>query len=417
MKDRIILHVDLNNFYASVEAVHNPHYRVVPMAVCGEIELRHGIVLAKNELAKKMGVKTGDTIHEARAKCPNIEFCSANFSLYLRFSKLARAIYERFTDKVESFGIDECWLDVTASTRLFGSGEQIADKIRSTLIEELGLSASVGVSFNKIFAKLGSDYKKPNATTIISRENYKEIVFPLPAKALLFVGKATDAKLKHIGITTIGDIAQTPVNVLTNLLGVWGEHLHKFANGNDTSEVRCADAYSVIKSVGNSTTTKRDMINRRDVEYMINMLSDSVASRLREYGFKANTVSLYIRDSSLITSSKQLTLPYPTNSATDLSLNALKVFEMFNLSHFALRSIGVQASSLVKIEDCNLQLDMFNSVEDTLKREKLEKQIDNIRKKFGYDSVKKAIMYTDESLTELNNPKEENVIHPFGFRK
>ena len=415
--ERTILHVDLNNFYASVEVLHNKHYRAVPMAVTGDIELRHGIVLAKNQMAKQMGVKTGDTLFEARQKCPNIEFCPANFSLYLRFSQMARAIYERFTDKVESFGIDECWLDVTASTKLFGDGKTIADTIRQTLLSELGITASVGVSYNKIFAKLGSDYKKPNATTCITKENYKQIAFPQPVENLIFVGRATKQKLNHIGITTIGDLAHTPENVLVNLLGVWGNYLHKYANGEDDSEVRYSDAYSVIKSVGNSTTTRRDMQTNEDVKYIINLLAESVGSRLKHYGLKGTSVSLYLRNSELQTMNKQTTLLTPTNSSAVIAQNAYSIFLTLKKQIFSYRSLGVQVSNLTKSDNCEIQLDMFNNASDMLKREKLETGIDNIRSKFGHNIIKKAILYTDESLTELADPKEENVIHPMGFRK
>ncbi len=415
--ERVILHVDLNNFYASVEALHNAHYRTVPMAVCGNIELRHGVVLAKNQLAKEKGVKTGDTIIEAKQKCPNIEFCQANFSLYLKFSKLARNIYERYTDRVESFGIDECWLDVTKSIKLFGSGQIIADRIRNDLIKEVGLTASVGVSFNKIFAKLGSDYKKPNATTLITKENYKQIAFPLPVESLIFVGKATKKKLNHIGIYTIADLANCEVKILKDILGVWGEYLHDFANGKDNSEVKPCGVYSVIKSVGNSTTTKRDMTKDEDLKIIINLLSESVGARLKEYGFKGKCVALYIRNSDLQTQSRQKSIDIPTNSANEIAKIAYDIFKSFKYTNYKLRSLGVQVSSLVKEDECKTQLDMFQSVEDILKKETLEKGIDKIRTKFGYNSIKKAIMYTDESLTELNDAKEENVIHPIGFKR
>ena len=415
--ERTILHVDLNNFYASVEVLHNKHYRSVPMAVTGDIELRHGIVIAKTQMAKEQGVKTGDTLFEAKRKCPNIEFCPANFSRYLRFSQMARSIYERFTDKVESFGIDECWLDVTASIKLFGDGKHIADIIRQTLLSELGITASVGVSFNKIFAKLGSDYKKPNATTCITRENYKQIAFPQPVESLIYVGKSTKQKLNHIGIKTIGDLANTSPEVLVNMLGVWGNYLHKYANGEDDSEVRYSDAYSVIKSVGNSTTTRRDMNSQEDVKYIINLLAESVASRLKQYGLKGTCVSLYLRNSTLDTMNKQATINSPTNSSSVIAEQAYSIFASLKKQNFSYRSLGVQVTNLVKSDKCEIQLDMFNNASDMLKREKLETEIDNIRHKFGHNIIKKAILYTDESLTELGNPKEENVIHPIGFKK
>lgn len=416
-KERVILHVDLNNFYASVEALHNEHFRVVPMAVCGEVELRHGIVLAKNQMANEMGVKTGDTLFEARRKCPNIEFCSANFSLYLRFSKLARSIYERYTDKVESFGIDECWLDVTESVKLFGDGEQIAHKIRKDIFRELGITVSVGVSDNKIFAKLGSDYKKPNAVTVINKENYKQIAFPLPVQDLLFVGKATRQKLNHIGIYTIGDLAECEQNILTNVLGIWGKYLHEYANGEDRSQVCKSGLNSIIKSVGNSTTTKRDMQTENDIKCVITMLADSVGSRLKEYNLKGGCISLYLRTSELNVSNRQKSIKIPTSSSSEIANIAFEIFQSYNFKNFRFRALGIQVSNVISDKKCETQLDMFCSVEKILKKEKLEKGIDKIRSKFGYNSIKKAIMFTDESLTEIVNPKDENVIHPIGFKR
>lgn len=261
--ERVILHCDMNNFYASVECLHNPSIRGKPVAVCGDAELRHGIVLAKNYIAKSYGIKTGDVIWEARQKCKDLVVISANFPLYLRFSQLARKIYERYTDQIESFGIDECWLDVTGSS-CFGTGEQIANEIREAIKFELGCTTSIGVSWNKIFAKLGSDMKKPDATTVISKDNYKDTIFKLPAEDLLYVGRTTNAKLKKLNINTIGDVAQADIEFLKMRLGKWGEYLWIFANGYDQSNVSLNGAESVIKSVGNSTTTIRDLENRMD---------------------------------------------------------------------------------------------------------------------------------------------------------
>lgn len=254
---RTILHVDLNNFYASVECLYRPDLRGQPVAVTGEVEQRHGIVLAKNMPAKAAGVKTGEAIWQARAKCPKLVCLPPDYKKYLRFSRLARAIYADYTDKIESFGIDENWLDVTGSTLVMGSGAEIADEIRRRVRETLGITASAGVSFNKIFAKLGSDYKKPDATTVITPENFRRIVWPLPVGELLYVGRSTERKLHNRVILTIGDLAGRKVHDLQLLLGVWGETLWNFANGRDESPVARIGAETYVKSVGNSTTTPR----------------------------------------------------------------------------------------------------------------------------------------------------------------
>jgi len=256
--ERVILHSDLNNFYASVECLYNPDLRDKPVAVGGDVEARHGIILAKNYHAKKYGILTGEAIWQAQQKCRDLVVVPPNFKRYMRFSQMARDIYADYTDQCESFGLDECWLDVTGSYRLFGDGKAIADKIRERIKFEMGITASVGVSFNKIFAKLGSDIKKPDATTIISKDNFKDVVWKLPVNELLYVGRATHKKLNRYGIKTIGDLANTELKYLEYWLGKWGCMLWTFANGYDTSPVSNIGAKSLIKSVGNSTTTPRD---------------------------------------------------------------------------------------------------------------------------------------------------------------
>ena len=251
---RTILHVDLNNFYASVECLYHPELRGKPVAVAGDVAERRGIILAKNMQAKAAGVKTGEAIWQAQQKCPGLVCVPPDYKKYLRFSRLARQIYSDFTDRIESFGIDECWLDLTNSTQLFGSGAEVADTIRRRLREELGITGSVGVSFNKIFAKLGSDMKKPDATTIITPENFLDVVWPLPVEELLYVGRSTKTKLNNRAIFTIGDLARRDVKLLKLSLGVWGETLHDFANGLDQAPVALAGEESFVKSVGNSTT-------------------------------------------------------------------------------------------------------------------------------------------------------------------
>lgn len=257
--ERTILHCDCNNFYASIECLYNPSIRDLAVAVCGNVENRHGIVLAKNYIAKSAGVQTGEAIWQAKQKCPNLVVVPPSYDKYLRFSKMAREIYYEYTNQVDSFGLDECWLDVTGSTRLFGSGLDIANQIRNQVKEELGITISVGVSFNKIFAKLGCDMKKPDAVTIISKEKYKEVAWALPASDLLYVGRRTAKVLRSFGIQTIGDLAKTPPEFLHHKFGKNGLKLWNFANGYDQSPVRDIESIHLIKSVGNSTTTPHDL--------------------------------------------------------------------------------------------------------------------------------------------------------------
>ena len=285
--DRVILHIDMNNFYASVETLYDPSLRDVPMAVGGDRERRHGIVLAKNMLAKAKGVKTAEALWEAERKCPGIRFVPPHFDRYAKYSRLAKSIYAQYTDMVESFGLDECWLDVTGSTRLFGSGREIAEEIRLRIREELGLTVSVGVSFNKIFAKLGSDYRKPDAVTEITRENFREIVWPLDAGALLFVGKSTQAALRKYGMRTIGDVAQADRRLLRRLLGKNGEQLSIYANGEDMAPVARIGEAEELKSVSNSTTAIHDLRDDGEIRAELYMLSESVAHRLQRAAFGA----------------------------------------------------------------------------------------------------------------------------------
>ncbi len=303
--ERVILHSDLNNFYASVECLYNPKLRGKPVAVAGDPEQRHGIVLAKNYEAKAFGVATGDPLWMARKKCPHILFTPPHYDLYIRYSEMARKIYSDYTDLVEPFGLDECWLDVSGSTGLFGSGRKIADNIRRRIQFELGVTASVGVSFNRVFAKLGSDMKKPDATTVIDSAHFQETIWPLPASDLLYVGKATARKLAGYGIHTIGDLAQTDTNFLNRLLGKNGLMLWLFANGRDTSEVSGFGSKGIVKTIGNSTTAPRDLITDEDIKITLYVLSESVAERLRACDFLCRTVQISIRDNRLQSCERQ----------------------------------------------------------------------------------------------------------------
>jgi DNA polymerase-4 len=414
-QDRVILHSDLNSFYASVECLYNPDIRDKPVAVGGSVENRHGIILTANILAKKgYGLKVGEAIWQARKKCPNLVVVPPNYSLYLRFSKEAKEIYRAYTDLIESFGIDEAWLDVTESARLFGTGERIANEIRRRIREELGITASIGVSYNKIFAKLGSDIKKPDATTTISRENYKEIVWSLPVKELLYVGRATNRKLTNVGITTIGDLAGAPLSFLKKLLGKWGEYLWRFANGYDTSPVENLDHTGIIKGIGNSMTTPRDLENNEDVKFMLYVLSDSVAERLRQHNFKAKTVQITVRDKELQTIQRQAKLDNHSFTSRDIAKKAYDTFLKNWKWEKTIRSIGVRATELVTA-DTLTQLSLFDDETARQRQEQLESSIDEIRRRFGHYSVQRALLLTDDKLN--SNPIEENVIFPVSYFK
>ena len=402
---RTILHVDLNNFYASVECLYNPALRDTPMAVAGDPANRHGIILAKNMPAKKLGVKTGEAIWQAREKVPDLICVPPHYDKYLRFSRAARKIYYRYTNQVEAFGIDECWLDVT--------GSEIAEKIRQTMKDELGLTVSIGVSWNKIFAKFGSDYKKPDAVTYINPENYKDIVWPLPVAELLYVGRATADKLNRRAIFTIGDLAKRDPALLKLTLGKWGLILFDFARGLDTAPVRVIDERSAIKSIGNGVTTPRDITNADDAKLVFICLSESVAARLRENGLKCTGVEITLRDSTLYTVTRQMKLPCPTCYSEDIINAAMRLlyrnYDFYSNKH--LRSLGVRGINLVTA-DAGIQLDLFR--DDKLEqKEKLAKVIDHLRCRFGHDAILRAAALLDKSLAV--NPKDDHVIHPYSY--
>ena len=411
MKERVILHSDLNNFYASVECLYHPEYRGKPLAVLGDPEARHGIVLAKNYEAKAFDVKTGDPMWMAQKKCPDIVFVPPHYDLYMKHSKLIREIYSEYTDKVEPYGLDECWLDVSGSTMLFGSGENIANEIRKRVKFELGVSVSVGVSFNKIFAKLGSDMKKPDATTVIESNRFKEIVWPLPVKELLYVGRATHAKLKRKGIFTIGDLANTNPENLRFWLGKMGIVLWQFANGLDTSPVSNIGAKSMIKTVGNSTTAPRDLITDEDIKITLMVLSESVSARLREYGFICRTVQIGIRDNELEWFERQGKLDIPNRTAKSIFELAFSLFKKYTNGK-PIRSLSVRACDLQPVDF--VQLSLLPDVEKLQKQEELEAAMDNLRNRFGHFSVQKGIMLCDTELSNLN-PKNDHIIYPMSF--
>lgn len=386
-RDRVILHCDMNGFFASVELLSHPELQGRPMAVCGSPDKRHGIILAKNELAKRAGVVTAETVWQALKKCPDLQFVPPHMSKYKHYSRLINEIYQRFTDMVEPFSIDESWLDVTASQSLFGNGKEIADTIRETVKNELGLTLSAGVSFNKIFAKMGSEYKKPDATTIITRENYREILWPLPAGEMFFVGKATAQKLSSAGINTIGDIAMANPDVLEGMLGKQGRQLWKYTNGLDTSPVTRVGNAERIKSVGNGVTFTRDLITEDDIITAVTSLSDTVAGRLRKYGMRAYGVKVDIKDPYFKVISRQKQLFTPTNLASEISKNAIDIIHASWKKGSPIRMLTITGINLTD-EFFNEQLSLFEG--DGIRRKKgeqIERTMDEVRRKYGNSSI------------------------------
>ena len=410
---RTILHIDMNNFYASVECLYNPQLRGRPMAVAGDPAARHGIVLAKNYPAKACGVQTGDPLWIAKQKCPNIVFTPPHYDRYMRFSQIAQEIYSEYTDQVESYGLDECWLDVTGSIGLFGDGKTIADELRRRIRQELGVTASVGVSYNKIFAKLGSDMKKPDATTVITSDRFKEIVWPMPVNDLLYVGQATYQKLKRYYIKTIGDLAAADQRFLQHLLGKHGLMLWHFANGLDTSPVSNIGAKSMIQSIGNSTTAPRDLITDEDIKITLYVLCESVSARMRELGCRCTVVEVGVRDAQLRSFTRQQKLTAPSCSSEELARTAFSLFRESYRWQCPVRSVGVRGAGLVPMDQC-VQLSLSPEDQRREKWERIDAAVDRLRSRYGYHCVRRAAVTADPLLGRIN-PKDDHTVHPLGY--
>lgn len=384
---RTILHCDMNNFYASVECMLNRELQDKPVAVGGDVENRHGIILAKNYIAKKYDIKTGETLWQAKQKCPNLVIVPPHYEEYVKYSKLAREIYSRYTDLIEPYGMDECWLDVTGS----GDGECIANQLREQIYFELGLTISVGVSFNKVFAKLGSDMKKPNATTVISEKNFKEKIWHLPASDMLGVGRATEKVLKTYGIHTIGELANAPTQLLKHRFGKCGEMIIHYANGEDYSPVAPMDCEPTIKSVGHGITTKEDLENAGEVWNIMLSLVQDIGHKLRIYEMKAGGVAISIRNNKLETKQWQCQLPQKTYSSGIIAQAAFDLFLKSYNRKENIRSVTVRAINLSPASESE-QLNLFIDSKKTEKKEKIEDTIENIRERFGKDAILPATL-------------------------
>lgn len=399
MVDRIILHSDCNNFFASVECAENPLLWDVPLAVAGDREKRRGIILAKNQLAKGYGINTAEPIWQALKKCPELVIVPPRFKLYEEYSRRINAIYADFTDLVEQFSIDESWLDVTGSTKLFGSGREMADKIRKRVREELGITVSVGVSFNKIFAKIGSDYKKPDATTVISRENYKDIVYPLPVSDMIFVGKSAAERLVRANIRTIGDLACADDAFIEKLLGKTGLTVLEYARGEDRSPVMPIGYKREIKSIGKGQTFSRNLLGIADIRKGLTVLCEYVAAKMREKELKCTVVTVHMKDAELKTISRQKHLDNPTYLAKEIAEAAEELVTSNWSMKKPMRMLTVTGSGLVSA-DIGAQISLFDG-EDGKKEEMLERAIDKIRKAYGKNSIKKAnIINNDLGIDE-----------------
>ena len=390
MADRVIFHCDLNCFFASVELLDKPALREVPVAVCGDPASRHGIILAKNEPAKRRGVQTAETVWQAKQKCPNLILLPPHHGLYAQYSRRINTIYGQYTDLVEPFGIDESWLDVTGSLHLFGGdARQLADDIRARLRQEVGLTISVGVSFNKVFAKLGSDYKKPDATTVISRENWRDIVWPLPVGDLLFVGRAAQRTLGQYGVETIGQLAACKPEMLEQLMGKMGVQLYRYANGLDDAPVRPQHQREPVKSVGNSTTFPENLTRWEEIRSGLQLLSDSVAGRLRKEGLYCGGVAVAVKDAQFRTVSRQMRLGAPTHLMRDIFEAAQELTRRIWKAPPPVRLLSVTALYITDSADSYQQMDLLagDAPLRDQRQEQLESAMDAIRGKYGRDAI------------------------------
>lgn len=409
MRDRVILYSDLNNFFASVETLLHPEYRGKPLIVCGDPKERRGVVFAKNEEAKKYGIRTAETVASALKKCPQVLRAETHFGEYKKYSRKVKEIYGRFTDLVEACSIDECALDMTASVAVFGSGEEIAEKIRRAVKEELGLTVSVGVSFNKVFAKIASDMKKPDAVTVVSRENYKQKLWPLPVGAMLFVGKATEETLVRKGIRTIGDLAAADPEMLARLFGKRGRLLGVYARGEDDEPVRGEDERENLKSVGNSMTLPADVTDRAEIKRLLYVLAESVAARLRDADVgKADTVHVVVRNERMEVITFQKKVP-PTALCGEIAEAAFDLFCRHCPPGTRAHMLGITVSGFdYHVEQLALGLDAGGRNYE--KKERAEKAVAKLREKYGYATVQRGLMLEDERLAalDLRGRKEES---------
>lgn len=406
--ERVIFHGDIDHCYAQIELRQHPEYRDRPLAVGGSQEERHGIILAKCPIAKRAGVKTGMALWQARELCRDIRIVTPNMNLYVETTDRIREIYSDYSDRVEDFGVDESWLDLTGCTK---NGEKTARNLQQRIKKETGLTVSFGVAWNKTIAKLGSDMEKPNGLTVITKDNFENLVWPLPCEDLLMVGRATQRKLNSRGVRTIGDIANTDPEVLRSWLGKPGLDLSAYANGYENSPVRQEDSVRPEKSIGNSWTVPRDLVNDDDVRITLTGLCEGVGMRLRKGGYLAGVVEFSYRTTELNWASHQRKLDHPTDITKELLNISYELYKERRV--LPLRSIGVRGSGLTPCTNPQ-QLDMFLDHDRRERQRSIDAAVDGIRQRFGYDSIQRGTRYLDKDLGKLNALK--HIVHPVGFQ-
>ncbi len=409
MAERVILHCDCNSFYASVELLAYPQLKDRPVAVAGSQDARHGIILAKNEAAKKYNIKTAETVWKAKQKCPELVLLPPHHTKYKKYSRIINSIYESYTDLVEPFGIDESWLDITGSWHLFGSSPfEVAERLRCDVKEQTGLTISIGISFNKVFAKLGSDLKKPDATSEISKENYKQVAWPLPVNDMLYVGKKVKDTLKELGIETIGQLAGADESLLEQILGKQGPMLWRYARGEDNSTVARAGEQEAPKSIGNGLTFMRNLLGYSDVRLALGSLADEVATRLRQHNLYASAVQVSIKNPQLKTITRQKQLGYATNLAKDITESSLQlVCDNWSFEN-PIRMLTVTAQALTDMP-LAVQTSLFEEAKGiNPKREQLEQSMDTIRAKYGKTSILPAgALHNSIGIESSARPSED----------
>lgn len=413
MKERVVLHCDINHCYAQIEEMMNPELRNVAMAVGGHEENRHGIILAKNDIAKKYHLRTGESLREAYQKCPHLLIVHPHYDEYLYYTEKVKDIYREYSDRVESFGLDEAWIDCTESVKLYGSGKEIAQIIQKRVLEEIGLTVSIGVSFNKVFAKLGSDIIKPCGLVEITHQNFKQKVWPLPVGDLLYVGRATKVKLELFGIKTIGDLAQFNLDTLRRNLGKVGEIVYWFANGYDNSEVALVGSHDEVKSIGNGITTPKDIQNLKEAKIVFYVLCESVATRAREAGLEGKCIRIQLRNKNLKSFVRQKKIDIATNLSDEMMQVVMELLTRNYDFSVPLRSVSVTLSRLCH-ETREVQMSLFDDEINRLKKKELENTIHKIRTHYGFHTIKRCSMLLDRDLSDFD-PKDEHIIHPVGF--
>ena len=410
--ERIIIHSDMNSCYASIECSLNPELKGKPVAVGGSVEDRHGIILAKTAEAKKFGVTTGEAIWQAQRKCPDLIVVPPHFDIYAEYSALARDIYRRYTDEIEPMGLDEAWCDITGSILLFGSAENITNGIRKAFKEELGITVSIGVSFNKIFAKLGSDLAGTDEVVTITKENYKDVVWPLDVGAIMGVGRKTAEKLRSYGISTVGDLAVRDVKDLHFLLGVVGDDLWRYANGYDDSRVMKDGYMRDVKSIGHGVTCREDLINDEEVWLGFLKLCQDISRRLRKEKLAARGVQIAVRDSFLMTKQFQCETVYPTQSATEIAKTAFKLFKDNYQWRNNVRALSVRAINLCD-EDVPVQLDLSGEYKQHDRQKSIDDATFMLREKFGSDAVFNCSVMMEKKMPDMQGKKSPLPIRMF----